>query len=148
MPKQINITIDANEANVNNRVGSNVYAFELLKHLELITKIKKNFNITVLLSHNPVRDFPSARKNWNYKIFYNEDIRANVLNSETFKTFSSGADLFFTHKDGEAIETQIEGKPVMIITTAKGVSSDELTRRYVNCGLNDSINQTQEIMKR
>ena len=124
----------------------------LVKSILSIYPNPKNINEKIYIKTEKITpevlDALSKKVNWNYKIFYNEDIRVNVLNSETFKTFSSGAELFYTYKDGEAIPTEIEGNPVMIITTAKSVSSDELTRRYVNCGLTDSINQTKEIMKR
>ncbi|MGD9129834.1 MAG: glycosyltransferase family 1 protein [Candidatus Woesebacteria bacterium] len=71
MPKQkkiIKIAIDGNEANVKNRVGSNVFAFEIIKNLEKITKKKKHIKFSILLSQEPIGDFPKPRKNWQYKI--------------------------------------------------------------------------------
>ena len=64
----LNIALDGNEANVENRVGSNVYAFEILFHLEKITRDKSNLKFTVLLSNLPHSDFPQERPGWKYKI--------------------------------------------------------------------------------
>lgn len=63
------LCIDANEANVTNRVGSNVYAYELLTQLEKRTRsLRKQFSITVLLSAPAVPDLPRARLGWQYVI--------------------------------------------------------------------------------
>lgn len=68
MSKIINIAIDGNEANVQNRVGSNVYAFEIIKQLEIISRENNELNFTILLSNPPLNHFPEVRKNWNYKV--------------------------------------------------------------------------------
>jgi len=64
----LNIVIDGNEANTKNRVGSNVYAFEVLRGLNALTRRRKDTNITVLLSSAPVADLPNERSNWIYKV--------------------------------------------------------------------------------
>jgi glycosyltransferase involved in cell wall biosynthesis len=61
-----NIIIDANEANVTNRVGSNVYAFQLLRHLEKNTRSSDEWNWTIALSEPPKHDMPAPRPNWKY----------------------------------------------------------------------------------
>lgn len=58
------IGIDGNEANVKNRVGSNVYSFELLKQLHKSSKLK----VTIYLSSPAVEDLPQKNPNWNYKV--------------------------------------------------------------------------------
>lgn len=63
----IKIAIDGNEANVQNRVGSNVYAFEIIKHLYWLTK-NKNIDVTILLSSPPNKDLPEANKKWRYQL--------------------------------------------------------------------------------
>jgi glycosyltransferase involved in cell wall biosynthesis len=65
---KINLVIDGNEANVVNRVGSNAYAFHILKHLEELTKQDNTFNVIVLLSNNKLLDLPKQRKGWRYKV--------------------------------------------------------------------------------
>lgn len=60
--------IDGNEANVIQRVGSNVYAFEVLTYLEKLTSKSDEYNVTVLLSSPPVVDMPIERAGWTYKV--------------------------------------------------------------------------------
>lgn len=62
------IAIDANEANVVNRVGSNNYAFALLQELYALTSKRKNLDITILLSSPKVADLPKPRANWRYMV--------------------------------------------------------------------------------
>ena len=85
---------------------------------------------------------------WNGKIFYTEDISEAVLNSEVFKVMcSSGSEATVVIKQ-RAIDIPINGKPVMIVTTANSVPSPELTRRFEIVNLDEGHNQTSEIMKR
>lgn len=61
----MHIAIDGNEANVVKRVGSNVYAYEIL--LELHKQVKKSGDqVTVLLSQQPVSDLPQKTDSWRY----------------------------------------------------------------------------------
>ncbi len=62
------IAIDANEANVINRVGSNNYAFAILQELYILTSKRKNLDVTILLSSPKVADLPKARANWRYMV--------------------------------------------------------------------------------
>lgn len=64
----IRIAIDGNEANVTHRVGSNVYAFELLQALDKITRERQDVAVTVLLSNARVDDLPKVRSGWSYKV--------------------------------------------------------------------------------
>ncbi len=66
--KTIRIAIDANEANVQHRVGSNVYAFELIKAIYQLTKADESLDFTILLSSEPIADLPIQRAGWKYKI--------------------------------------------------------------------------------
>ena len=60
--------IDGNEANVESRVGSNVYAFELLQALEEKTRDNPTIAVTVLLS-SPAKSFlPVERQGWKYQV--------------------------------------------------------------------------------
>lgn len=59
------IGIDANEANVKNRVGSNIYAFEILRQLyQQSTDIK----FKIYLSARPLNDLPKQTPWWQYKV--------------------------------------------------------------------------------
>lgn len=82
MSKSIQIAIDGNEANVSNRVGSNVYAFELLKALELQLR-DMSHSVTVLLSQPALIDLPKKRKGWNHKCMGNAHCVQNFLGPKT-----------------------------------------------------------------
>ena len=64
----LKIAIDGNEANVQNRVGSNIYAFKLIEEIYKLTAKRKNIDITILLSAPKVTDLPAKRKNWRYLV--------------------------------------------------------------------------------
>lgn len=64
----LHLAIDGNEANTPNRVGSNVYAYELLKALAPLVKTNRNIRVTVLLSTPPLKDLPKTATNWRYKV--------------------------------------------------------------------------------
>lgn len=61
----MNIALIGYEANIKNRVGSNQYAFELLKALYQLDK--KN-NYLIHLPSPPLPDLPPGRENWRYQI--------------------------------------------------------------------------------
>jgi glycosyltransferase involved in cell wall biosynthesis len=69
MKKTFSIAIDANEANVPQRVGSNAYAFEIVSALEKITADREDIQITILLANKPLSDLPQPRSGWQYKTF-------------------------------------------------------------------------------
>jgi glycosyltransferase involved in cell wall biosynthesis len=60
------IAVDGNEANVAARVGSNHYAFELLKELEHITRQLPEIEWSILLTQSPLNDLPKERAGWHY----------------------------------------------------------------------------------
>jgi glycosyltransferase involved in cell wall biosynthesis len=63
------IGIDGNEANVENRVGVNVYCFNLLHNLQKINENKQNPNyLIVYLKNRPLFDMPNPSKYFEYKI--------------------------------------------------------------------------------
>lgn len=64
----LHIAIDGNEANVTHRVGSNVYAYELLGALEKRTRNDPTIAVTVLLAQSPIDSLPQERKGWKYKV--------------------------------------------------------------------------------
>lgn len=68
MPKPLHIAIDGNEANILTRVGSNVYAFEVLRELYQQTQSKNQYVCTVLLAEKPIDELPKPRPNWQYRV--------------------------------------------------------------------------------
>lgn len=60
------IGIDGNEANVERRVGSNQYAYELLKALK---EENTKHGIVIYLRDKPLSDMPNESQNWKYRVF-------------------------------------------------------------------------------
>jgi len=63
----LRIAIDGNEANISSRVGSNVYAFEIIKNIYNIVR-NKPVKVTILLSSEPISDLPKENKKWKYQV--------------------------------------------------------------------------------
>lgn len=64
----LKIAIDGNEANVAHRVGSNVYAFEIIQALEKMTSYDQRFKFTILLASPPIHELPTPRSGWTYQV--------------------------------------------------------------------------------
>ncbi len=60
--------IDGNEANTTKRVGSNAYAYGMIKALEKLTKNDKSLTCQILLSAPALPDLPKARARWQYQV--------------------------------------------------------------------------------
>lgn len=66
MKKITHIAVDCNEANVKDRVGSNVYAFEILKALYALLSNRNDITITLLHTFPLVADMPPQNERWRY----------------------------------------------------------------------------------
>lgn len=64
----LRVVIDGNEANVARRVGSNVYAFEIIRTLAELVAHRAEIQITVVLSQPPQEDLPPVQSNWHYRV--------------------------------------------------------------------------------
>ena len=97
---KIRLAIDGNEANVINRVGSNVYAFEILKGIYKLTAkdspTQPKFDITVLLASPPVKDLPKPRKNWRYQLVGPKPFWTQLALPYYLLTHKGQFDLFYT----------------------------------------------------
>lgn len=63
------IGIDGNEANIQNRVGVNKYAFKIIWELHKLNENKaKPHNLIVYLKNSPLSDMPKETKNFKYKV--------------------------------------------------------------------------------
>ena len=89
----LKIGIDANEANIQNRVGVGQYAFNLLLELE---KLDHKNNYTIYLKNQPLADFPAARNNWQYKIFGPQKLWTKIALPLRLFTQTQKLDFFFT----------------------------------------------------
>lgn len=61
------IGIDGNEANLENRVGVNQYAAELLRALEKLPQTKR-YEWIIYLREKPLPHLPKERKGWSYRV--------------------------------------------------------------------------------
>ncbi len=69
------IGIDGNEANIEKRVGVNVYAFELLRAIYQLQKSGViNHRLIVYLKRPPMSDMPKETQNFKYKIIRGEGL--------------------------------------------------------------------------
>ena len=64
----LRLALDGNEANIANRVGSNVYGFKVLEALWKLTQDADRYDCTVLLASQPIDDLPAERPNWRYEV--------------------------------------------------------------------------------
>lgn len=86
---------------------------------------------------------------WDKKVFYCEDIPNSVLNEDVFKVMASSGNAISTVIiNQKAIDIQIVGKPVIIVTGAEADPKTENLRRFPIVGLSEGVNQTKAIMKR
>ena len=117
---------------------------ELLPKLNYIKKTRISPNV-LNYWHN-AEDEPDWT--WDGKVLYLEDISENILNHDVFKVMCSSGSSATIVKDQKVIDLEVNGKPVMIITTATATPTPELLRRFVILNLDNSIDQTKQIMKR
>jgi len=64
----ISLAIDGNEANILNRVGSNVYAYEIIKAIYKLVNQDQRFLVTVLLRQPPLAHLPAENERWHYQV--------------------------------------------------------------------------------
>lgn len=87
------IGIDGNEANISDRVGSGMYAFQLLKHLYELDTWNE---YTVYLKSKPVFDMPVERIGWKYKVIGPEKLWTQFALPIQLLLDSAHLDIFFS----------------------------------------------------
>ena len=92
----IHIAIDGNEANILNRVGSNVYAFEILLELEALLRTRTDIVVTVLLATPQIAELPETRTGWKYVIVSPEKFWTQWALPIHLFTHRNVYDIFFT----------------------------------------------------
>jgi predicted transcriptional regulator len=85
---------------------------------------------------------------WDDKVIHFEDITQQLLNTSTFKVMASGEAKAAVVKDQKTIELEVNGKPVMIVTSHHTNPNDENLRRFPIGRLNDTQEQTQRIKRK
>lgn len=95
MPK-LHLAIDANEANVSNRVGSNVYAFQIISELAKIIEEELEVEATVLLAESPLKDLPAQTRSWQYRIIKPQKLWTQLAAPWHLYTHQYDYNVFFT----------------------------------------------------
>lgn len=85
---------------------------------------------------------------WDGKICYLSDISNSILNSEVFKLMCSDETMSTIVVNHKAVDIEINGKPVIVITTASASPNNEMLRRFPFLELDETTNQTEAIMRR
>lgn len=85
---------------------------------------------------------------WDGKTLYLEDASNNVLNSEVLKTMCSGGSYATIVVNQDAKDLLVNGKPVIIVTSASASPNAEILRRFSLLNLDESIDQTEAIMRK
>lgn len=87
------IGIDVNEANTTNRVGSNQYAYEIIKAIE---SIDQETQFTLYSSKPIINDLPAERSNWHYRVIPPAKLWTQWRLPLDLYTHSPRPDVFFT----------------------------------------------------
>lgn len=85
---------------------------------------------------------------WNKKVFYLEDAPSKIINSEPFKVMASKGSKATVLINQTPRDIEIKGKPVIFVTSANANPNEENLRRFPIINLDESEEQTIEIMKR
>jgi len=85
---------------------------------------------------------------WDGKFLYLEDVRDDVINSPTFKIMASEGSTATVVIKQRAIDVEINGSPVIIMTSANASPNAEIINRFGIINLDETPEQTGEIMKK
>lgn len=79
---------------------------------------------------------------WDGRLLYLEDCSQGLLDSPTFRVMLSGGSISTIVKDQRAIDLEIKGRPVVLITTASTIPKQELLNRFISVSLEETAEQT------
>lgn len=84
---------------------------------------------------------------WENKLLILNDPKNSLLSGDTFKVMlSEGSDAVVV-RNQIALELKMIGRPVVVLTTASGQPNEEITNRFNFVSLNETAEQTAEILK-
>lgn len=86
--------------------------------------------------------------NWDGKICYLEDVSQGILDSPTFKVMCSEGSIATIVIKQKAVDIEIQGKPVMLLTTSRTNPNTEILNRFQIVPLDESKEQTRAIVFR
>lgn len=85
---------------------------------------------------------------WDKKVCYLEDCSNNLLNHEVFKVMASSGSHATVVIDQRATDIEINGKPVIIVTSASVTPNPEMVRRLCPIKLDESMAQSNLIIRK
>lgn len=95
---KIRLAVDANEANTSNRVGSNVYAYQIIQQLAKIAQ-EEGFNkldVTMLLAEPALKDLPPETNNWHHRVIGPQKLWTQLAAPWHLYTHQFDYDVYFT----------------------------------------------------
>ena len=88
-------------------------------------------------------------ESWNENILYLIDIGETILNSEALKVMcSEGSNITIMEKvmgKYTAVDVEIDGKPIIITTTATAIPNEEIMNRFIILRMDEGDEQTKRI---
>lgn len=85
---------------------------------------------------------------WNDKVIHAEDPKEDLLNCSGFKTMASGGSENTVTKDQKAVDYNVIGKPILIVTSLKACIDIEGVRRWDSVNVEISKEITNAVIKR
>lgn len=85
---------------------------------------------------------------WDGKICYLEDVTQALLDSSTFKVMASEGSVATIVKNQKAVDLFVNGKPVLLLTTARTNPNTEILNRFQIISLDETAKQTSQITLR
>lgn len=85
---------------------------------------------------------------WNGKVLYLEDVKESILNSDTLKVMCSEGSISTIVKNQMTFDIIINGKPIIIMTTASYTPNNEILNRFNLLVMDETDEQTKNIIQR
>lgn len=85
---------------------------------------------------------------WDGKILYLEDPESDLIKSQAFKVMASGGTAITVVKDQDVFQKQVDGKPIIIVTSMKTTIDIEGERRWDCIRLDLSPQLTRKVKER
>lgn len=82
---------------------------------------------------------------WDGRLLYLEDCSQHLLDSATFRVMLSGGTHATVVRDQRAIDLRINGRPLVLVTTATTKPSNELLNRFIPISLEETGEQTANV---
>lgn len=102
----------------------------------------------VLNYWQPIDNSTGEVTTWDGKVLYLEDPEADLIKSQAFKVMASGGTSITVVKDQAVLEKEIDGKPVIIVTSMKTSIDVEGERRWDCIRLDGSKEVTNKVIER